>query len=1086
MQSSPLPQTHQEVSAQVERLTLRIFFGTGLFGSLVGAVLLGLLPLTLSWPMRIALPLVCVLLAGTFALAGWLLRKLGVSTASRISGWATLIVVTLISIGLGQGVHATTLGFFAVVICVIGITAGLRTGIAMSVYAIATVVALAAAEYLRWLPGGTTPPMPVELPAVTLILMIVSGLAAGTLISRITATYMSAASERERRFAGLLGIAADWYWEMDDQFRFTHLAENTPGASLVSAETRVGSTPWDILNFGIGAAAMDAHRSDLEAHRPFHGLLVRRRDPQGQPRYGRVSGQPRFDARGVFVGYWGVGRDSTAEVMAQMSLVASETRYRELFNRAPSAFVLSRQARIIDANPAGVRLFGYPTLADMLGQSFKRHFVDAESAQRILEREHKLESLRLGEAIDSAPMKLTSLDGRTRYVQGAVVKVSSSEGAAALSIFNDETEQRMADAALRRSQSLLAHLVESSPDSITLTELDSGRHVMVNEAFVRWFGFTADEVIGVTAAQLGIWAFPEERAALNDAIQLRGRVDNYPVTFVDKRQARIQAMVSGAMFEEDGQRYIVIASRDITDAERTRLEHQAILQSAGIGIAFTREQRFLHTNPHFERIFGWPEGSLAGERGSVIWPSMREYEEVGGLAGPLLSSGKPVELERPMRRLDGSVFWCRLLAKVVDPLAPTQGGTIWIAEDVSERRRVEQALAAARDEAEAANRAKSAFLANTSHEIRTPLNGLLGMAQLALDETLDETRRRQYIAQIHDSAKSLAGIISDILDLSKIEAGKFTLESQPFGLRDTLEAVHRAYQTLAEEKGLTLSLEIEEGLPATVLGDGVRVRQIITNYVTNALKFTTRGGVRIHARRLQSGWVRVAVSDSGPGIDAPTVQRLFTPFTQADGSTTRRYGGTGLGLSICRQLAQLMGGDVGVSSNPGHGSTFWAELPLAEAAAAEVPMLDPPDPAERLRGAKVLVAEDNPVNMMIAAAMLEQWGIEVAQATDGRAAVDAALAADRDGVPFDAVLMDVQMPHMSGHEAARTLRRSFDGRRLPIIALTAAALVSERDQAMSAGMNDFLTKPIDSKRLRDTLAHYIGQRRQNGPLHRTG
>jgi signal transduction histidine kinase/ActR/RegA family two-component response regulator len=429
-----------------------------------------------------------------------------------------------------------------------------------------------------------------------------------------------------------------------------------------------------------------------------------------------------------------------------------------------------------------------------------------------------------------------------------------------------------------------------------------------------------------------------------------------------------------------------------------------------------------------------------------------------------------------MRRADGSAFWCRLLAQAVDRSDPSRGGTIWIAEDVTERRRLDQALAAARDAAEAASRAKTAFLANTSHEIRTPLNGLLGLARLAMQEDLLDARRQQYLAQILDSAQSLAGIMSDVLDVSKIEAGKITLEALPFDLRETLEAVHHAYQPLAEVKGLTLRLAIDDTVPRTVRGDPVRVRQILSNFITNALKFTERGEVRIDAGTTAEGRVRLAVSDTGPGISTEVKERLFQPFSQADSSTTRRYGGTGLGLSISRELAHLMGGETGVQSEVGQGSTFWAELPLPSTSPPMIAPTTGTGDIGRLYGARVLLVEDNPVNMMIAVAMLERWGVLVAQAFDGRAAVNAVHAAANEGRPFDAVLMDVQMPIMGGHEAARELRRDYSAEELPIIALTAAALVSERQEAMASGMNDFLTKPIDAPKFRDTLAHHVHAR----------
>ncbi|HUP06122.1 MAG TPA: ATP-binding protein, partial [Caldimonas sp.] len=519
--------------------------------------------------------------------------------------------------------------------------------------------------------------------------------------------------------------------------------------------------------------------------------------------------------------------------------------------------------------------------------------------------------------------------------------------------------------------------------------------------------------------------------------------------------------------------YLVINARDVTESERTRLEHAAILERASIGIAFTRDRRFVQANPRFEAMFGWGVGELAGKPGAIVWASDADYAEVSGLATPLLSRGDEFEIEREMRRKDGSLFWCRLLAQVIDRTHPSQGGTIWIADDVTERRRLDQALAAARDAAEAASRAKSAFLANTSHEIRTPLNGLLGLARLALRPDIDAERRQNCLTQILDSAQGLAVILSDILDLSKIEAGKIAIEDVPFPLREPLVGVYQSYRTMAEVKGLDMQLAIADDLPHTVTGDPVRVRQIVTNFVTNAIKFTERGGVRIEAGAERGDVLRIAVTDTGAGIDPATQLRLFKPFSQGDSSTTRRYGGTGLGLSICRELAHLMGGEVGMHSRLGHGSTFWARLPLRPAASSEIEQSTESSDLQRLHGRRVLLVEDNPVNMMIAAATLEQWGVHVVQARDGRMAIEAVHDADAAGRLFDAVLMDVQMPVMSGHEAAAELRRTWDAQALPIVALTAAALVSERDQALSAGMNDFLTKPIDAERLRQTLARHV-------------
>jgi CheY-like chemotaxis protein len=300
-----------------------------------------------------------------------------------------------------------------------------------------------------------------------------------------------------------------------------------------------------------------------------------------------------------------------------------------------------------------------------------------------------------------------------------------------------------------------------------------------------------------------------------------------------------------------------------------------------------------------------------------------------------------------------------------------------------------------------------------------------------------------------------------------------TLENAVFDLGALLRTLHLGYTLLADARGLSLTLAVEPDAAGHVLGDPLRVRQVLSNFLSNALKFTEQGEIVVRASRQGADTVRFEVRDTGLGIDHSTMGRLFRPFTQADESTTRRYGGTGLGLSICRELAVLMGGRVGADSQPGEGSCFWAELPLPSAAAQ--PAINVEEMPE-VRGARVLMVEDNVVNMLIAVAMLEQWGVGVTQASDGMQAIEAVTRAQTQGQPFDAVLMDVQMPHMSGYEATRALRARPGCEHLPVIALTAAALVTERDEALAAGMNDFLTKPIDPDRLRATLAKWVSWR----------
>ena len=1055
----------------------RLFFGVTALAALACSALALLLPAPAVVGGREAMVASLIGYAVLGAGALRVSRRPGFRSHAAMFGMALLAFVLAVvsSVVYDQGIHSPVLAFCSLLTSVVCVLTRLRYGVLLATVTALGMGALGLAEG-----GGFLPMPPMARPWLSALLLhwllLGCNLAAGALISKVVTHYLNAADERERRFHGLLRIAADWYWEQDQDFRYTHISESaTPGADPSQPE-RLGRKPWQLGRVGLSEEQIDAHRADLEAHRPFHNLLLRQRDATGRPRTHSLSGEPKFDADGVFCGYWGVARDVTDEVRAQRAVTASEARYRELFTRSPSPLLLHRHGVVFDANEAAARLFGFENAAALNGYRLIELFPPGESRELSASRTAQLEHMAVGDGLPVADFQIRATDGRALNVQATAVRVDTATGPASLSIYFDITARHVVEGALRRSEAMLSHLFATSPECIALTDMSSGRYALVNPAFCRLTGYSADEVVGRTATELGLWHDPMQADLLLERVRLDGTVAELPALFVAKSGALVSMLMAGGRFAMDERDYLVMNARDVTRSELTRLQHAAILQRAQIGIAFTRDNRFVQANPFFEQMFGCAPGALVGQDSVVLWPDARSYGDVGQLAAPLLAAGQPFEVERPMHRHDGSEFWCRLMAQVVDPSDPSRGGTIWIAEDVTERRRLDQALAAARDAAEAASRAKSAFLANTSHEIRTPLNGLLGLARLAMREDLLDARRQQYLEQIVDSAQSLAGIMSDILDVSKIEAGKITLEAVAFDLRALLQAVHHAYLSIAQVKSLALLLRIDASLPAFVRGDPVRVRQILSNFITNALKFTERGQVQIEAGATAHGTLRLAVTDTGPGVPEKTQALLFTPFSQGDSSTTRRYGGTGLGLSICRDLARLMGGQVGIVSSPGHGSTFWAELPLPSAQPALPDSSNEVAELEQLHGARLLLVEDNPVNMMICAAMLEQWGAHVTQAFDGRAAVAAVHRAHRMGQPIDAVLMDVQMPVMGGHEAARELRDTYPSAVLPIIALTAAALVSERDDAIAAGMDDFLTKPIDATRLRQTLAkHLVGR-----------
>ncbi len=753
-------------------------------------------------------------------------------------------------------------------------------------------------------------------------------------------------------------------------------------------------------------------------------------------------------------------------------------------------------------------------------------------------------------------------------------------------------------------------------------------------------GYPAGELIGQSTQ---IWYESQEEYDRigADAYPLiwRGETAYAQSPFRRKDGQRIWVRTSNrAIDPSDPAQGTVVMLQDVT-AEREAIaamtlanqEQTAILDTATCGVALIQDRTFVRCNRRLHDMFGWEHGDMVGRKTEIWYPDAASSER-GKALYEIISQGKSASIELELKRRDGSRLWARLTGNAVDTQTPAKG-TVWIIDDITQERAVTVALQQAKDAAEAATRAKSEFLSNMSHEIRTPMNAIIGMSNLALKTSLT-AQQRNYIEKVHRAGTNLLGIINDVLDFSKIEAGKMHVEVAGFRVADVIDNVALIVGMKTEEKDLELVVRVADDVPPRLVGDALRLGQVLINLGSNAAKFTQQGeivlGIDVAKRRGQDVVLHFWVRDTGIGMTPEQCERLFQSFTQADASTSRKYGGTGLGLAISKNLVELMRGHIWVDSVAGQGSTFHFQLPFtidehdepARTLSADdlravralvvddndaardilvemtrslgmdshgvsdahhalhaistaqkegrpyrvlltdwrMPVVDgvdlieelgrmqgidlpvaimatafrredalakardrgidvstvlikPVTPAsllaavgaalggpmsahdashaadaatqramDRLRGARVLLVDDNDMNLELAQELLASAGIEVVCATHGQAAIDV-LTADPD---FDGVLMDCQMPVMDGYAATRAIRAIERFKDLPILAMTANAMTGDKEKALASGMWDHIAKPYDVPTMFATMGRWIQPLRPAPPAASAG
>ena len=509
---------------------------------------------------------------------------------------------------------------------------------------------------------------------------------------------------------------------------------------------------------------------------------------------------------------------------------------------------------------------------------------------------------------------------------------------------------------------------------------------------------------------------------------------------------------------------------------------RSVWENAADALRITdRHGTVVRLNESYSRLTGFSKQELEGHPFWIIYPDKDQASIRARYHERFENSSFAPVAEHKVTFRNGRTCWIELSNSL---LHIAEGPCILtISRDITERKLSQERLRVtlaelecAKQQSDAANRSKSAFLANTSHEIRTPMNGILGLADLLLQEQ-NEDKRREYLRHLKSSAEGLMAVLNDVLDFSKIEAQHMTVERTPFALKDCLQAAVDTLLAPAQSKGLEIACHTSAGLPTMVLGDPVRIRQILLNLIGNAVKFTSQGYVRMTAAPAGE-CIRFTIEDTGIGITAEQQQKIFRPFEQADVSTTRSYGGTGLGLSIVAALVKLMDGKISVQSQPGIGTIFKVDLYLPAVAEA-VPAPPPPAAPASFEPLQILVAEDHPVNQLVTARILEKRGHHVTLVADGQSALDAL-----ERRAYDLVLMDVQMPVMDGLQATSLIRakEGAHGTHLPVIAFTALAMPGDQEHLLAAGIDDYVPKPVRADQLFEAMGRVLSGKRPARPV----
>jgi len=647
---------------------------------------------------------------------------------------------------------------------------------------------------------------------------------------------------------------------------------------------------------------------------------------------------------------------------------------------------------------------------------------------------------------------------------------------------------------IRESEETLRKIIEASPDAITINRFVDGRFIAVNSAFFEAHDFTLQEVMHKTPLQLGIWADKSQFLDFLRRLRTDGGVKSMEVSLRVRNGRILPALMSAVVTELGDTPCIVSFTRDISElkeAERKIRESEAtlrkIIETSPDAITINRypDGRYVAVNRAFLEATGFSadETLRKSAQESGIWADKAKFKET---LAKLETHGVVRSEEVQIRHKDGRV--CPYLSSAVLTELGGKRCVIAISRDITDIVNTQNELKAARQAALDAGRAKSEFLSSMSHEIRTPMNAMLGMAELLARSPLTEEQRR-YVNLMRTNGDALLDLINDILDLAKIESGQLTIESTSFDLEELLDKVGELMAIRAHQKGLELAVRTVSDVPSTLVGDSLRLRQILINLLGNAIKFTEKGEICLTVERVAPApghrvqsdgrggevFLRFAVADTGIGIPSDKLTSIFSSFTQADSSTTRKYGGSGLGLAIVKRLVELQGGEISVQSEPGKGSCF---IFTASFGVETSSLRRQRQPAVNLAGVRVLVVDDTSTNRLIMRETLAREGAKIGEAEDGGQALAELERARATGQPYQLVLLDCRMPGMDGIEVAKRMKQRYEGGqdRIPaVVMLTSDDLAERLARLREAGLTAYLVKPVRRFELMNAIARAMGE-----------